>query len=60
MIAFLWIDADYWPSWSKSARHLKMRFPNAFIFYALQALKLAGHPVPHGKCNLSAFPWHRL
>jgi hypothetical protein len=33
---------NYWPSWPKSARHSKIRFPNAFIFSCFEQLKMAG------------------
>jgi hypothetical protein len=44
-------DADYWPSWPKSARHSKIRFPNAFIFSRLMRLKMAGLPAPQETPN---------
>jgi hypothetical protein len=33
----------------------KLRFPSAFIFNALRASKMAGHPTLRGKRNTSAF-----
>jgi len=48
--------ADYWPSWPKSARRLKTRFPNACIFNALPRRKWWHIPVPRKTRKNQHFP----